>query len=106
MFMGYIINHNDVDKATRHTAKRNIDMISGGIAIYSWCLTNNAYIKSVQETCDYDVADGIAILTEEENNGKDTQYKTRRIEDERKKEEKLGKLAAEAQKKYEVIQKK
>uniref|UniRef100_A0A7S0BYT6 Uncharacterized protein n=1 Tax=Proboscia inermis TaxID=420281 RepID=A0A7S0BYT6_9STRA len=98
MFMGYVMDHSVGDKATRRIAKRKLDMISGGIASYSRCLTNDANMKSVQET--YDVAAGMVILTEERNHEKNVRSETKRIEDKRKKQEKLDKLAAEAQKKF------
>ena len=63
MFMGHIIDHSVGEKACRRIAKRRLDYISGGVASYSRCLTNKSNMKSVQET--YDVAAGIAILTEE-----------------------------------------
>ena len=69
MCMGYVIVDYSVgEKANRRVAKRTVDMISGGVASYSRCLTNNANMKRVQET--YDVADGMAIFTEEINNEK------------------------------------
>ena len=56
MFLGYIIDRSVGDKATKRIAKRKIDIISGGVASYSQCLTIDANMKSVQET--YDVATG------------------------------------------------
>ena len=103
MFMGYVIDHSVGEKAHRRVAKRTVDMISGGVASYSRCLTNDANMKRVQET--YDVAAGMAILTEEKNSEKNVRSETKRIEDERKKQEKLEKLAAEAQKKFELMPK-
>ena len=104
MYMGYIIDHSVGEKAHRRIVKRKLDMISGAVASYSRCITNDANnMKSVRET--YNVAAGMAILTEEENTDKNVQLETKRIEDKRKKQEKSDKLAAEAQKQFELMPK-
>ena len=58
-------------------------------------------MKSVQET--YDVDAGMAILTEEKNNEKKIRSENKRIDDERKKQEKLEKNATETQKKLDLM---
>ena len=101
--MGYIIDYSDGEKAYRRIVKKRLYYMRGGVASYSQFLTNKSNMESVQET--YDVSAGIDILTEEKNNEKNVRSKAKKIEEERKQQEKLDTLAAEAQKRFELVPK-